>query len=147
MNKEELKQRMISIEKKDVADNVEKYQNYLAAEDIDEDAIKEAEDLSYRNASDEITDGIDRQIHENKEAMVDLAEVDFGPKTVVEPGAVVRIGGKNLVIATATQEFEWQGKSYLGVSVHSPIYPSIADKKSGDSFSFRGKEYSIESVE
>ncbi len=146
MNKDSLKKHMISMEKIDVKDNVEKYQNYLDAQDIDEEATIDDEDLSYRNASDEITDGIDHQIHENKDVMVDIAEIDFGPKSNIEPGALVTIGDKNLVVAAATEPFDFEGKEYLGISVDSPIYPRIAGKKAGDTFVFRAKSYKIAEV-
>ncbi len=146
MNKEKLKAYMVSMAKNDVTENVIKYENYLQDQDIDENATKDPDDYSHREAGGEITDGIDRQIHENKDTMTDIAEVDFGPKSVVEPGAVISISGKNIVVATATEPFEYDGQKYLGISVEAPIYPHIEGLKSGDTFSFQDKEYSIEAL-
>ncbi len=147
MNKEKLKACMVEMEKKDVKENVIRYHNYLQDQDIDEDATRDSEDLSYRNASDEISDGIDHQIHSNKNVMVNVAEVDFSDTEIIRPGAVFSIGDKNMVVAGPTQPFDFDGARYIGISVNSPIYPQVEGLKSGDQFEYQGKKYTISMVQ
>ncbi len=147
MNKDKLKAYMISMEKSEVDENVVKYEYILNQQDIDENATTDPDDLSHREASSEITDGLDRRIHGNKQNMVDVAEVDFSPTVSIQPGAVFNTGKTNLVVAAATKPFEFEGNMYIGISVNAPIYSSVEGLKEGDTFTFREKEYTIKSVE
>ena len=62
------------------------------------------------------------------------------------PGAIVRFGGHHFVIAVSTGKFLCDGSEVMGISTQAPIYAEIEGKRSGDSFTFNGRELVIEDV-
>ena len=85
-------------------------------------------------------------IHDHQEALEVLRQIDFGPRDSVETGAVVRIDGRWFVIAVASDAFQCDGNTYMGISTQAPIYAAIADARAGDVVSFRQRELHIEEV-
>ncbi|GHG84297.1 hypothetical protein [Pseudodonghicola xiamenensis] len=80
-------------------------------------------------------------------AKIDVIEnMDFAPTDVVAPGAVVSFGGKCLIVVVSTHRFDVDGVTYMGISEESPIYKAMAGLKAGESFTFHGKDITIEDV-
>ena len=132
----------------EVLDHSERtYAEYLsgaqrdASEPVDHDGYSQA----FSNA--EIAQSFDCPIHGYGEAMAKLREIDFGDKSEVGEGAIVRIGGRWFVIAVATRAFKSAGTSYVGISTQAPIYSAIEGKRAGDCFEFNGHSMKIELVE
>jgi hypothetical protein len=70
--------------------------------------------------------------------------MDFGPKSKVEEGAVVKLGGRFLVIAVSTGRLVCDGNEIMGISTKAPIYAELEGKCAGDVTSFNGRELVIE---
>ena len=49
-----------------------------------------------------------------------LAAMDFGPKSKVEEGSVVKLGGRLFVIAVSTGKFVCDGNEIMGISTQAP---------------------------
>jgi hypothetical protein len=71
---------------------------------------------------------------------------DFGPKSKVEEGAAVKLGGRFFVIAVSTGKFVCDGNEIMGISTQAPIYAELEGKRAGDAISFNGTELVIEEV-
>ena len=65
-------------------------------------------------------------------ARATLGRIDFGPKDEVTEGAAVNIGGRWFVIGVATDAFECDGRTFMGISAEAPIYQAIAGAGAGD---------------
>jgi hypothetical protein len=70
----------------------------------------------------------------------------FGPKSKVEEGAVVRLGGRFFVIAASTGKLMCDGNEIMGISTQVPIHAELEGKRAGDAISFNGREFVIEEV-
>lgn len=70
----------------------------------------------------------------------------FGPKSNVEEGAVVKLGGRFFVIAVSTGKFMCGGNEIMGISTQAPIYAELEGKRAGEAISFNGRELVIEEV-
>ena len=61
----------------------------------------------------------------------------------VLPGAVVVTNDETFFVSVSTENFEVDGKKFIGVSAQSPFYHAMKGKKKGDSFSFNQRSYRI----
>ena len=61
----------------------------------------------------------------------------------VRPGCLVCTNNGNYFIAITAGEFEIEGKCYLTISLASPLGKELHKRKTGDTFSFRNKEFDI----
>ena len=61
-------------------------------------------------------------------------------------GAAVNIGGRWFVIGVATDAFECDGRTFMGISAEAPIYQAIAGAGAGDQIEFRGRTLSVDEV-
>jgi hypothetical protein len=81
-----------------------------------------------------------------REILAQIQALDFGPKTEVAPGAVVSLDGDRYVIGVVSASFTCDGTSYEGISADSPLYASIKGLRTGDAFTFAGREHHIDFV-
>lgn len=61
-------------------------------------------------------------------------------------GAVVATDNKTFFISASIENFTVDGKPYLGISAHSPLFQAMSGKRKGDSFSFKEKHYTITDI-
>jgi len=66
--------------------------------------------------------------------------------TIVQPGALVFTTAGIFFIAISSDEIIIDGEEYCMISVDSPIGAAMAGKRAGESFTFRGKKFSIEHI-
>jgi len=50
-----------------------------------------------------------------------LREVDYGPKSAVTQGALLRLSGRYFVIAVSTSKFTCDGREVMGISTMAPM--------------------------
>ena len=76
-----------------------------------------------------------------------LFQINAGKKYhSVQPGCVVYTNQGNYFIAITAGEFEVEGTRYLTISLASPLGKELHKRKTGDIFSFRNKQFTIELV-
>jgi hypothetical protein len=75
-----------------------------------------------------------------------IADLDFGPKTEVSPGAIVGFDGDRYVVGVVAAAFECDGITYEGISPDSPIYATLKGLQPGDTFTFDAREHRIDTV-
>jgi len=66
--------------------------------------------------------------------------------TRVEQGAVVVTDAATYYISVSIEQFKINGETYIGLSVHSPLYLAMKGKSVGEKFVFGGREYSIKDL-
>ncbi len=79
-------------------------------------------------------------------ALKRLQSIDFGPKSRVEEGAAVQVDDRWYVIGVASQAFECDGVTYMGISTDAPIYKALEGAAAGDAVAFRGRDWKIQAV-
>lgn len=76
-----------------------------------------------------------------------LFQINVGKKyDSVQPGCIVYTNQGNYFIAITAGEFVIEGKRYLTISLASPLGKELHKRKTGDTFSFRNKQFEIELV-
>jgi len=76
-----------------------------------------------------------------------LFQINAGKKyDSVQPGCVVYTNQGNYFVAITAGEFEIGGVKYLTISLASPLGKELHKRKTGDTFSFRSKQFVIELV-
>lgn len=146
MDKAGLRQRMLELEQAELDHAREKYVSFIADAKIDRSEPVETGDAALAEAAGELAEAFDQPVHVHADKLAHLREIDFGPKTVVEEGAVVRFGGRNFVVSVSTARFEHDGESFMGISTQAPIYDALRGLGAGDTAQFNGREIEIEAV-
>jgi hypothetical protein len=146
MDKIKLKKALIKMEQHTIDEAETNYEEFLSENKIDEDDNLDGDDLSHHTASIDVSNKLDEQLHIHEEHLEALTKISFDPTEVVQPGAVVSVNGRFMVVAFSTPSFKFDGREYLGISVQAPIYPYLRGKKAGDSFQFNGTKFTIEAV-
>ena len=81
--------------------------------------IEDDEQAQAELASD-LSEAFDDTVHSHTDKIEKLAAMDFGPKSKVEEGSVVKLGGRLFVIAVSTSKFVCDGNEIMGISTQAP---------------------------
>ena len=146
MDKAALKAAMLSLEEQELAHAREHYEEFLAEAQLDRTEPIERDEMAQSRMASDLAHAFDQPVHEHTEKIDKLMSLDFGPKTEVEEGAVVRVGGRYFVIAVSTRKFEHEGLTLMGISAQAPIYRAMEGKTEGDTFTLNGREMEIEEL-
>lgn len=146
MNKSAIKETMIAHQEEIINELVEKVDTVHTMSDIDEEETHDPEDFSHQFEAGEMEQLIKVQLNKAKSALDFLKSIDFGPKNTVTSGAVVKTNKMKFFIGFSTVPFDVNDDHIVGISLSSPIYPIMANKKVGDNFTFSGIDYNIEAI-
>ena len=141
--KEKIKNKIIEIEKEGINGLKEMFQTYAEAADIDEEATHDPEDFSQQDQSRDSARNLEVRINRAKMELDSFINLDFSPKSVVEPGALVLTETLNFFIGISVKPFDHDGKKFIGLNTEAPIYSAIVGKKAGDAVEFNGQKYRI----
>lgn len=146
MDKECLKTSMLALTEQELTSAREHYAQYLSTARIDQSEPVENDEQAQAETSADLAEAFDEQSHQYADKVAHLKRVDFGPKTVVEEGAAVTIGGRHFAIAVSTAPFTCDGKEVIGISRSAPIFEAIDGLEAGDTTEFRGRTLTIDAV-
>lgn len=146
MNKQIVKQTMLSLEARDLESAREKYLEYVRSARLDRSEPVENDEQAQAELASDLSDAFDETVHSHSDKIEKLTATDFGPKSKVEEGAVVKLAGRFFVVAVSTGKFLCDGKEIMGISTKAPIYAELACKRAGDAISFNGRVLTIEEV-
>jgi hypothetical protein len=146
IDKNYLRETMLALTEAELAQAHKTYEQFLAAARLDRfEPIESDEQGQAENAAD-LAEAFDDLEHQAEVKLAILRDMDFGPRTEVAPGAVVRFGERFLVIGVSTAEFECQGRRFVGISPAAPIYQALEGKMQGEDCEFRGRKLHIHEV-
>lgn len=137
---------MLSLEARDLESAREKYLEYVGIARLDRSEPSEDDEQAQAELASDLSEAFDDILHSHSDKVEKLATMDFGPKSRVEEGAVVKLGGQFFVIGVSTGKFLCDGREVMGISTQAPIYAELAGKQAGDTISFKGRELVIEDV-
>lgn len=146
MDKKALKHFLIEEEKILLEEARQDLQDHLSENILDQDNVKDIDDLAQNDSSFFVQHDLEKRISVHLETIQHLEEISFQESDTVKPGAIVKINGKNIIIAIAKRSFEYNGEQYEAISSSAPIFKEIEGKKAGDSYSFHGETFKIEEV-
>lgn len=146
MDKKALHTLLVDAQKGIIRDLEEKIALDTSMADIDENDTIDPEDLSHQAESSNLKQLFTQKLEKAKADLENLEQLDFSPKTIALPGAVISTEKFHFVLGFAAIPFEFENKSMVGVSVESPIYPEIKGKQVGDEFSYSDNTYKIVAI-
>jgi hypothetical protein len=146
MNKQVVKQTMLSQEACDLESARAKYLEYVGIAQLDRSEPIEDDEQAQAELASDLSEAFDDSVHSHFKKIEKLAAMDFGPKSKVEEGSVVKLGGRLVVIAVSTGKFICDGNEIMGISTQAPIYAELEGKRAGEAISFYGRELVIEEV-
>lgn len=146
MNKQELKNELLQMQKSLLSEFESRISSVHSLVDIDEEDVHDPEDYSHQYEAGEFEQLMKTQMNRAKTNIDVLNNIDFGPKTKVECGAVVETGAFAFFIGLATTPFHHEGRQVIGISKESPFYTVLLAKKVGDSFDYCGHHYDIDAI-
>jgi hypothetical protein len=147
MDKSRIRERLLSLEVHEFSDTREAYADYVAGAHVTTDAgAVDSQDQSQAVQSRNLSEAFDSPLHVQQHKLDLLERIDFGPKTAIKPGAVVRLDGCYFVISVATGPFDFDGHLLMGLSPEAPIYAELEGRRAGERFNFRGRDHVVQEV-
>lgn len=146
MNKQIVKQTMLSLEARDLESAREKYLEYVASARLDRSEPIEDDEQAQAELASDLSEAFDDTVHSHSDKIEKLSTIDFGPKSKVEEGAMLKLHGRFFVVAVPTAKFACDGNEIMGISTQAPIYAELEGKRAGDTVSFNGRDLVIEEV-
>ena len=144
--KDALRDKMLTLEAAELATAQEHYDRFLAEAKLDAREQHDNSDIAEARENADLAAAFDHPVKDHHAKIDALENLDFSVTDTVEPGAVVAFGTRHVVVSVSTAEFDVDGVSYMGISPQSPIYLAMAGLSQGDSFTFGGRDVTIEEV-
>jgi len=146
MDKERVKQTMLELERRQFEASTGAYLDFVRSARLDRSEPIEIDELAQAAFARDLSEAFDEPVHAHADKLARLQRIDFGPKSAVEEGAIVRVGGRHFVVAVATDRFTCDGNELMGISTDAPLYAAIEGRRAGDTSAFNGREIRIEAV-
>ena len=146
MDKNIIKETMLSLEDAALQSTREKYFDYVADARLDRSEPIESDEQAQAEIASDLSEALDDTLHDHTDKLDKLREVDFGPKSIVTEGALVRLSGRYFVIAVSTSKFTCDGQEVMGISTMAPIFEAIEGARAGETVEFNGRKLVIEDV-
>lgn len=146
MDKERVKQAMLKLEQQQFEASKHAYLDYVSSARLDRTEPIENDELAQAAFARDLSEAFDEPVHAHADRIAKLERIDFGPKSAVEEGAIVKVAGRYFVVAVATDRFTCDGDELMGISTSAPLYAAIAGRRAGDACSFNGRKMRVEAV-
>jgi hypothetical protein len=146
MDKNIIKETMLSLEGAVLQSTREKYFDYVAHARLDRSEPIEDDEQAQAEIASDLSEALDDTLHDHTDKLDKLREIDFGPKSTVTEGALVRLSGRYFVIAVSTSKFTCDGREVMGISTMAPIFETIKGARAGETVEFNGRKLVIEDV-
>jgi hypothetical protein len=146
MDKNIIKETMLSLEAAAFQSAREKYFEYVADARLDRSESIENDEQAQAEVAADFSEALDDTVHDHTDKLDKLRGIDFGPKSTVTEGALVRLSGRYFIIAVSTGKFTCDGRDVMGISTMAPIFESIEGARAGETVDFDGRKLVIEEV-
>lgn len=146
MNKKELKRFLIQNEHRTIENTEESLLEFVKGTLLNRNDVIDQDDQSHHRQEAGLRKKLDEQVHVHHDHLEEIEALSFEPSDVVEPGAVIKVNDKYMVIATADGNFDFDGKAFISISARAPLYQCMMGKKKGDMCSFNNHDFKIEEI-
>ncbi len=145
-NKDHIRETMLSLETAALHSARDNYLNYLATAWLDPTEPIENDEQAQAEVAADFAEALDDTLHDHADKLEKLRAIDFGSKSTVKEGAVVKLSGRYFVIAVSTSKFICQGRELMGISTMAPIFKEIEGARAGETVRFNGRDLTVEDV-
>ncbi|MBB3148501.1 hypothetical protein FHS21_004949 [Phyllobacterium trifolii] len=146
MDKHLIRETMLSLETSALQSAREKYLDYVASALLDRSEPIENDEQAQAEMASHLSEALDDTVHDHTDKIAQLEMIDFGSKSRVEEGALIKLSGHHFVIAVSTGKFSCDGREVMGISTMAPIYAEIKGLRAGESLRFKGRKLVVEEV-
>lgn len=146
MDKERVKQTMLCLEQQQFDTSRDAYLGYVSSARLDRAEPIENDELAQAAFARDLSEAFDEPLHVHADKIARLRQIDFGPKSAVEEGAIIKVAGRHFVVAVATDRFSCDGNELMGISAQAPLYAAIQGKHAGETCSFNGRDIEVEAI-
>ena len=145
-NKDHIRETMLSLETAALQSARDHYLNYLSTARLDPTEPIENDEQAQAEVAADFAEALDDTLHDYADKLEKLRTIDFGPKSTVSEGAVVKLSGRYFVIAVSTSKFICQWRELMGISTMAPIFEAIDGARAGETVQFNGRNLTVEVV-
>lgn len=145
-NKDHVRETMLSLETAVLQSAREKYLDYVSTARLDRSEPIENDEQAQAEVASDFAEALDDTLDDYADKLDKLRMIDFGPKTAVAEGALVKLSGRYFVIAVSTSKFMCHGQELMGISTMAPIYEAIEGAQPGETVQFNGRDLLVEEV-
>ena len=138
--------KMLAVETAELEIAKEHFERFLAEAKLDDREQHDNSEIAEARENADLAAAFDHPVKDHHAKIDALENMDFAVTDVVEPGAVVTLGTRHVIVSVSTNAFDLDGVTYMGISPQSPIYQAMAGLSAGDSFAFNGRDVTIEDV-
>lgn len=146
MDKLIIRETMLSLETSALESAREKYVDYVGDARLDRSEPIENDEQAQAEIASDLSEALDDTVHDHANKIAQLQKIDFGPKSIVQEGALVKLSGRYFIVAVSTAKFSCAGKELMGISTMSPIFAEIEGMQAGESLDFKGRKLIVEEV-
>jgi hypothetical protein len=145
-NKDHIRETMFSLETAALNSARDNYLEYVSTARLDRTEPIENDEHAQAEVASDFAEALDDTLHDYADKLDKLRTIDFGPKSAVTEGAVVKLSGRHFVIAVSTSKFKCQGRELMGISTMAPIFEAIEGARAGETVRFKGRDLKVEDV-
>ncbi|MDG5969346.1 MULTISPECIES: hypothetical protein [Hyphomicrobiales] len=145
-NKDHIRETMLSLETAALQSARKKYLDYVSTARLDRSEPIENDEQAQAEVASDFAEALDDTLDDYVDKLDKLRTIDFGPKSEVSEGAVVKLSGKHFVISVSTGRFICHGQELMGISTMAPIYEAIEGARAGETVQFNGRDLTVEAV-
>lgn len=146
-NKDHIRATMLSLETAALQSARDSYQDYVSTARVDRSEPVENDEQAQAEVASDFAEALDDKLHDYTDKLEKLRTINFGPKSAVAEGAVVKLSGRHFVVAVSTSKFTCQGREIMGISTMAPIFEAIEGARAGETVQFNGRNLTVEDVE
>ena len=146
LDKKIIKETMLSLEVAALRGAREEYFDYVADARLDRSEPIENDEQAQAEIASDFSEALDDTVRDHSGKLEKLNTIDFGSKSTVGEGALVRLSGRYFIIAVSTSKFICEGLEIMGISTMAPIFEAIEGARAGETVEFNGRKLLIEEV-
>jgi hypothetical protein len=146
MDKERVKRTMLELEQQQFEASKDAYLDYVSSARLDRTEPIETDELAQAAFARDLSEAFDEPVHAHADKIAMLGRIDFGPKSIVTQGAIIKVAGRQFVVAVATDRFTCEGNELMGISTGAPLYTATEGRQAGETFNLNGRDLKIEAV-
>lgn len=145
-NKDHIQETMLSLETEAFHSARDNYLDYVSTARLDRSEPIENDEHAQAEVASDFAEALDDTLDDYADKLEKLRMIDFGPKSAVSEGAVVKLSGRYFVIAVSTSKFTCNGRELMGISTMAPIFEAIEGTRAGETVQFNGRNIVVEEV-
>ena len=145
-NKDHIRETMLSLETAALHSARDNYLDYVSPARLDRSEPIENDEQAQAEVASDFAEALDDTLDDYADKLDKLRAIDFGPKSAVAEGAVIKLSGKYFVIAVSTSRFTCHGRELMGISTMAPIFEAIEGARAGETVQFNGRDLTVEAV-